>query len=262
MNGYGDGSALNYFQATRDFIIELTPYYFLYPMFVGGICFPRPLAALKVRCSNLQCSFISVIAAVLYFIAWDTLGHGDLHTISGLRSYSKGHLHWSAMLPKREDEWHLLRLIRRDFDLYCAVITAYFTLLIAGMMPVRPTPVSLMGTRVLFCYLTLPLTLIAAGHFVAPCYLHIAGAPRGPLVQIGVLATIVLVLALTSAQGMIPDAVLRWASAGGGDSEPIKDAHGCGPGSGGAPWSHALALLRRGCSALSALATGQHFLCF
>merc|ERR1740130_1297496 len=109
-------------------------------------------------------------------------------------------------------QWPLLDLVGKSFDLYAAALVACFTIVLAAMMPVTPSALSGMGTKVIACYLTMPLTLIAAGHFIAPCFLQITGVRRSTLVTIGVISTLVLILAVTTAQPLLPDRLVRWAS--------------------------------------------------
>jgi hypothetical protein len=210
--GFRDGSLFHYVLSSKSFIIELCPYYFLYPLFAGGICFPRGIATLKAGRSWLQCLGITALAVLVFATWWQRL---KLDTTSGVDSYNSRHTRWRAMLPRSPEdgpEWPLLELIKENFDMYSGFVAVCFIMLLAAMMPITPTPLSLMGTRVIGCYLTLPLTLIAAGHFLAPGFVHISGFWRPMLVQVGVFSTLLLITSSMTAQNLLPECIVKWAS--------------------------------------------------
>jgi len=210
-NGFGDGSVIDYIQATNNFTCELSPYYFLYPLFIGGIRFPRPIAALKVRSSTLKNSIITAVSMLMFHSIWT---HTHIETTDAVNYINDQHVRWHSWLRamQKVDSWPLLDQVSQSFDLWAAFLLACFMMSFAAMMPVTPGPFSLMGTRVIGCYLTMPLTLILAGNYLAPCYLHISGPWRSTCGSIGVIATLLFVLSVTTAQSLLPEGLLKWVS--------------------------------------------------
>jgi len=214
LSSFGDGSMWAYIQASKNFVVELSPYYFLYPLFVGGIRFPRWMVAFKVWSSKQFPWLVYVIvitATMLFFLMWRHMGIGDLQTVDSINS---SHTKWRSLLQNLNpnDRWPLLNLVGKSFDLYAAALVGMFTFVIAGMMPVTPSALSGMGTKVIACYLLMPLTLIAAGHLIAPCFLHIEGSWRSVLVPTGIISLLGLIVSVTTAQPLLPDCLVRWAS--------------------------------------------------
>jgi len=206
VSGMGDGSIVNYIQACADFICELSPYYFLYPLFVGGIRFPRGVVGLKVRGSATQSFAITSAGVVLCFGIWRYTG---IDTTSDVDQLGKN---WSFFLQRAQGDgsWPLMQAIEKSFNLYLASIFGIFTLSLAAVMPIKPGPLSLLGTRVIACYLTMPLTLIAAGNYIGPTLVHMPEPWRGVLVPIGTLALLFLIVASTTAQSLLPEQLLKW----------------------------------------------------
>jgi amino acid adenylation domain-containing protein len=208
---FGDGSFLDILAAMKDFLIDLSPYYFLYPLMVGGIRFPRGIASVKVGASTHQRSAITIVSIMLFVGMWKYL---DLGSTSAVDTISRSHVKWRGFLENfnKVRQWPFLDLVGKSFDIYGAGVVACMLLTLAAIMPVTPSPLSGMGTQIIACYLTFPLTLIAGGHFIAPWFLHIYGPWRPVFVPIGILALLLLILSATTAQPLIPSTIAKWAS--------------------------------------------------
>lgn len=200
---------LSYVRAYSGFIIELSPYYFLYPLLVGGIRFPGWVSNRKVSLSwptGLASSLIGVVGFV------SVSRYIDISTVDKVNNIT-GHAPWRSKLTATVNpngRWVLGNAIGEYMDLYYGAYAGVLIVFAAVICPSTPTVFSLLGTRVIGAYLTLPLTLIAAGHFIGPALLDADGPWKYVQVQFGMIVLLVLIVALTAQP--LPGWILRWAT--------------------------------------------------
>lgn len=212
VSGFGDGSTWDYVRACKNFIVELTPYYFLYPLFVGGTQFPDWMARKKVQASRFGALAIQASGMVLFLCIWHWLA---IESTSDVDVINSQHRTWTSLLRRVEprSDWPLLNSVKTSFDLYAAAVAGSLCISFALMSPATPTHFSLLGTRVIGAYLTMPLTLIAAGHFVGPVLLAVPKQWQSILVPCGIIAILLLCTILPSQQ-ILPDKLLDWVQNG------------------------------------------------
>jgi amino acid adenylation domain-containing protein len=213
VRGFGDGSFLQYMQGCKDFIVELSPYYFIYPLFTGGTKFPHWIASKKVQLSWRGAVALQTfgLMIVVLFLRW--LGIENTHDVDVLQG---DHVVWSALLHNLEPsrgEWPLLRIMEKCCDLYAAAALGVLTISFALIAPSTPTAFSLLGTRVIGAYLAMPLTIIPAGHFLVPKLLDMPASWRPVFVPLGVIGVLML-CTMSASQQIVPECLLRWADEG------------------------------------------------
>lgn len=211
VNGFGNGGLLDWMRACKGFIVELSPYYFLYPCLIGGTAFPQWLARLKANRSNLSMA-LSVAGFVVLACTCHQLKINDTSDVDYLQSR---HVPWAGLLQEFQPQhrWPLLELVKKSFDLYAAMVVAIIFVALSMLLPTKPSDFSLLGTRCIGCYLTMPLSLTAAGHFMGPILNSLPQNYQTTLVPCGVMALLLLLTILMSQQ-ILPTWLLDWAATG------------------------------------------------
>lgn len=209
--GFGNGGLLDWMRACKGFIIELSPYYFLYPCFIGGTAFPQWLARLKANRPNLSV-VLSIAGFVVLACTWHQLKINNTSDVDDIQSR---HVPWAGLLQELQPQhqWPLLELVKKSFDLYAAMVVGIVFVGLSMLLPTKPSDFSLLGTRCIGCYLTMPVSLTAAGHFVRPILNSLPQNYQTTLVPCGVMALLLLLTILMSQQ-ILPTWLLDWAATG------------------------------------------------
>lgn len=209
------GSAFDFVRYVRHnsgFVRELCPYYFLYPLLVGGIRFPRWIVTSKARLPwPLRCA-LQVAGVYFMYCIIEHLGITNTLTVDAINT--EHHVWREKLLSiyKGDDKWSMFNALVSYADLYAAMWASLVFLCAACIAPLAPTVFSMMGTRVIGSYMTLPLTLNAAGHFLGLAILDIGGPWRVHLVEVEVLLLILFILATTCQS--LPDWTIQWVADG------------------------------------------------
>mmetsp|Transcript_70185 Transcript_70185/g.195299 ORF Transcript_70185/g.195299 Transcript_70185/m.195299 type:complete len:1689 (-) Transcript_70185:80-5146(-) len=214
----GDGSLGAYIMAYRDFILELCPYYFLFPILVGGTEFPKTIIRLRTSMPWKHATLVQLCGLVLFFQLWASTA---IQTTSAVDDIASRHSVWNTFLDgvflapelKQRRSWPLLNIIKRSCDLYHGIVIAGFCVTLSLFMPTTPSSFSLLGTRVVGTYLSMPMTLIASGYFFGSVLLRVPERYTVWVMPVGVFAVLLLCLVCT-AQQILPEALLRWVEDG------------------------------------------------
>jgi amino acid adenylation domain-containing protein len=192
------------------FVKELCPYYFLYPLFVGGTRFPAWIVGLKAGRSWKRSMILTVIGFIGFMWYWSYLEIPNTHAVDRI---NEDHAQWKHFLAQwnPHKNWDLLNRISAHLDMYAAFQLGMLFLLLCSWMPTTPSIFSYYGAQCLGCYSCFPLTLIAGGHFFGIMFMSIAEPYRAYCVPAGVLTFLLLVIALTS-HPIVPEFVLEWVS--------------------------------------------------
>lgn len=210
--GFGNGTLWDYARASKNFAVELTPYYFMYPLLVGGLQFPDWIAKKKARCSCTEAVAMQAVGLLIFIGTWRWLEIGSTSDVDVL---NEEHRVWGSLLREvqHDKDWPLLNTVKKSFDVYAAGVIAVLCMCFALMAPATPTHFSLLGTRVIGAYLSFPLTLIAAGHFLGPVLISIPHQWQPIFVPAGVIAILLLCTILPSQQ-FLPNFLLEWIQNG------------------------------------------------
>lgn len=195
------------------FIRELCPYYFLYPLCVGGINFPGWISRRKVKSSWSACGVVTLTGICGTCQIIRNLG---IVNAKNFNTSVSNHVIWrQSMEAVVGSVWGLSHAVKYC-DLYSAIVASLVFICFAMASPVVPSMFSLLGTRVLGSYLTLPITLTAAGHFFGLAILDITGPWRVTLITTNVIILTIFIVAVTSQPP--PDWALQWMADGSNPS--------------------------------------------
>eukprot|EP00746_Dinoflagellata_sp_MGD_P087209 gnl/MRDRNA2_/MRDRNA2_34614_c0_seq1.p1 gnl/MRDRNA2_/MRDRNA2_34614_c0~~gnl/MRDRNA2_/MRDRNA2_34614_c0_seq1.p1 ORF type:complete len:1337 (-),score=256.62 gnl/MRDRNA2_/MRDRNA2_34614_c0_seq1:23-3802(-) len=214
---------LGWMKTKVPYVVELCPYYFFYPVFVGGTRFPAWIVSQKQGKPGVRWFF--TIAGFIGFIWWwKYLGINTTHAVDVIND---SHSQWREILQRwnPDGSWPLLNNLVKSFDICAASQLGLLFVFLAFFMPTTPTIFSYLGSHALACYSMFPLAMIPAGHFVGAMLLNIPPPYRAHLVPIGVFTLLVLISALTS-HPIVPDILIQWVN-GRGELASIASAMRC-----------------------------------